>query len=36
MMSKKEFLSQIKNNLYTDSKVSLKDATTHQLHSAVA
>ncbi len=36
MMSKKEFLSQIKNNLYTDSKVSMKDATTHQLHSAVA
>ncbi|MBR6695254.1 MAG: glycogen/starch/alpha-glucan phosphorylase [Oscillospiraceae bacterium] len=35
-MNKKEFLAQIKNNLYTDYKTTLKEASTHQLHNALA
>lgn len=35
-MNKKEFLAQIKNNLYTDYKTTLKEASVHQLHNALA
>lgn len=35
-MNKKEFLAQIKSNLYTDYKLTLGEADIHQIHSALA
>ena len=36
MLDKKEFLTQIEENLKTSYKVSLKNANVHQLHNAIS